>query len=139
LDNSPQDKDGDQINQPEKTTGAMVLISKLHGANEHPVIIGNLKHPKSQGATKEDGQRLKYEFMGMAFEVTKDGAFSMSFGGGPKDKDGKAADDTKAGGTFQISKDGVVKIADGDGQEISIDKTNKKGGINYYGSNNNSG
>lgn len=126
LPKSTQDKDGKNVNPPEKTTGSFVVIDRLHGHSDSTLITGTLKHPKSKSATKEDGQRYKMEYMGVGLEITKDGAFSISFGGGPKDKDGKAADESKAGGTFQISKDGTIKISDGDGQDIIIDKANKQ-------------
>lgn len=126
LENSPGDNDGTTTNTPEKTTGSFVIISRLHGYDEGPVIIGNLKHSDSPGATKEDGQRINWEFAGIKIEITKDGAFSLTFGGGPKDYQGKPADEQAAGASVQISKDGVMKFTDGDGDDITIDKTNKK-------------
>lgn len=127
LPGSPQDKQGGKVTPPEKTTGSLVLIARMHGDEDSAVIINNLKHPQSAPpATKEDGQRFAWEFAGINVQITKDGAFSLSFGGGHKDKDGKPANQQVAGGTIQISKDGVVSLSDGQGQEISIDKTNKK-------------
>lgn len=126
LDGSPQDLDGNSVNSPEKTTGSLVLLSRIHGSDQSPVIIANLKHPNSTSTKKEDGQRLKWEYAGVGLEITKDGAFSLTFGGGPKDFEGKPADEAGAGGAFKFTKDGLVQITDGDGQQITIDKKNKK-------------
>ena len=104
LEGSPQDLEGDRVNTPEKTTGSFVLVSRVHGYDQSPVIIANLKHPNSPSTKKEDGQRLKWEYGGVGVEITKDGAFNLTFGGGPKDFQGQPTDEASAGGAFKITK-----------------------------------
>jgi len=122
-----QSKEGDHGKSADETTGSVVMVDYMHGHEGSAVITGCMKHPLSGfAATKEDGYRSVFEYAGFIMGVDKDGAFSMVYGGGPKDKDGKPANEDAAGTTMGISKAGSFAVSDGKGQGITIDKEAKK-------------
>lgn len=118
--------DGNTAKQPEKTTGSIVVVEYLSGNVNYPIITGAFKHPKAPAATEEDGVSFKKTFNGVTFNITKDGAVSLSFGGGPQNLQGEHADENAAGASFSIGADGSLRLNSGDGQEIVLDKASKK-------------
>lgn len=127
------DKEGKKAKTPEETTASIVLLDWVHGSEAAPMIVNSLKHPMSgASATKEDGYRSIFEYGGFQFGIDKEGALKATYGGGPKDKDGKPKDENAAGTSMTFSKEGSIGFDDGEGQSISIDKKNKK--VNFASS-----
>lgn len=115
-----------EADSPRKTNGEIVRIQMMYGNGDSPIITGNMQSPlQGKIPKKEDGIFFQREFNGVVFTVDKDGAFSVSFTGGPKDKDGKSANEEAAGSAFSIDKNGNMSFVNGEGQSFKLDRENK--------------
>ena len=118
---------------PEKTDGDFVLISFIEKNNPHRAkIIRGLPHPqgKALDIPSTEGGKKFFEYNGTCINIDKNGALTISFGGGPKDQEGQPADESAAGSAITIDQSGVIKIDDGEGQTIEFDKSTKSLKIN---------
>ena len=114
------------------TTGSRVLLLCVNGRTNSAYIIGAAPHPKSAGATEEDGHFYKFQFNGILFAVNKDGELEISFKGATKE-DGELTDeaDPEASGTkLSITKEGNFVITTNPEaekpQSILVDHQNKR-------------
>lgn len=64
--------------------GDMVLVGLLGGQGREGIIIGGLTHPARKGLGKDNGPEYKSEFNGIETHINKDGEFTQTFKGLPK-------------------------------------------------------
>lgn len=103
------------------TRGEIVLIARIHGMYSSNVIIGAVKHPKSKTiATKNDGQRVMFEYNGIKVTIDKNGGLSLTNTGGVKDKNGNPTNSQAAGSSISLAADGTMAMSKGS-QKISMD------------------
>lgn len=115
------------IDFPQKTDGDYVLIALIDNNPYRARIISSMPHPQSNALDfkKDDSLNFFWEFNGVYFGVDSEGAFNITFGGGPKDKEGNPTNQEAAGSSITITKDGTISISDNEGQKIEIDRANK--------------
>lgn len=114
-----------EADNPATSNGEIVLLQYLYGHGDVPVIVGNMQSPLQQNIPDTaDGISFRKEFNGMVFTVDKNGSFTFSFGGGPKDRDGNAANEEAAGSSFSIDANGNMTFTNGAGQSFSMNREN---------------
>ena len=116
------------ITEPGKTDGEFVLIALVNNNPYQARIIRGLPHPLSDAMDikKAQGEVKSWEFNGVTFGINKDGALEIGFGGGPKDVNGAAANESASGSSIVMTKEGSVTLTDSKGQSVSLDSENQK-------------
>lgn len=110
---------------PSKSNGEFVIIQRLFGNGDVPIIIGNFPSPMNKSFPKEaDGIAYTHTFNGMTISISKDGSFSLVFGGGPQDQNGTPSNQSAAGSSFSIDSNGNMNFANGAGQKLSLNREN---------------
>jgi uncharacterized Zn-binding protein involved in type VI secretion len=110
---------------PNVSNGSFVLIQRLYGNGDAPVITGSYPNPMQSGyPTEDDGIHFSYTFNGVTIGIDKNGAFSVSFGGGPKDRDGNPQNESAAGSSFTIDQNGNMTFSNGAGQSFTMNREN---------------
>jgi hypothetical protein len=104
--------------------GATVLLGFIEGQKNSGVILCAIPHPsdkaKSARPKRAKGKNLSGEFAGLNFEVSKDGALTVTFNG-PRDENGIAGDNGPT--SFTMDGTGGVKIETNSGQSIVVDRS----------------
>lgn len=119
------EKDLKKEQDPQKDTGAIVLLLCLNGNQEKGIIIGSLAHPnRDTTLTKEKGHHLEGEFNGLNWQINKDGAMTVTFGSA-KNAKGEPQDEEAAGSILKIEKNGSIEFTDGNKETIRVDKAEK--------------
>lgn len=114
------------ITDPQKTDGDFVLIAIIDNNPYRSRIIRGIPHPQSKtlDIKKGDVSKTFFEYNGASFGIDKNGALTISFGGGPKDIEGNPENENAAGSKISIDSNGKITIKDGNGQIIEFDKEN---------------
>lgn len=149
---TPNASNGDFVS--ELRSGSQVILACVEGNADRAIIIKALQHshirstgsktpvPKladvsssiddrleelptlQPGASKADGQRMLGEFVGVRWNINKDGELTILVQG-PKDDKGKLASDVGTS-VLKFNKDGEILMLDPLGQELLISAAKKE-------------
>jgi hypothetical protein len=144
----------DQLRPDVFETGAWVMVGCLYGHKNEPYILRAVQHPSFHvkehvskapeasgssperdsslkklptvlpGAKREDGQRMLGEFVGVRWNINKDGELTIMVQG-PKDDTG-ALIDSKGPTILKFNKDGEFFVLDEKEQELLISPSKGK-------------
>lgn len=122
-----QDSENKPKTLPNKTNGSFVLIQRIGGNSDAPIIVGNFQNPMTTDfPKKEDGVFWEEEINGVKIRIDKEGAFSLNFGGGPKDKEGKPSNEVAAGTSVSVDKNGNFAASNNAGHTLSMNRENNQ-------------
>lgn len=114
-----------ETDSPTISNGEIVLIQYLYGHGDVPIITNNMRSPLDTFVpTQADGIQFRKEFNGMIFTVDKNGAFNVTFGGGPKNREGQPENQQAAGSSFSIDQNGNMTFSNGADQTLSLNREN---------------
>lgn len=105
--------------------GTLVIVEFINNSLDKPYISSVIGHPSVPSATREDGVRRKGEFRGLAWEITKQGAFSLTYQGN-RTPDGKLEREDTGPTKFNVDENGNFDFSNNEDQTVSINRVDKK-------------
>lgn len=89
--------------------GSYVLLMCVNGSQRFSYIVGGIPHPNSTQQDPSDSVFFKWQYNGVAVDITQDGSLTI-LRRGPTDSYGNVTDHTYSGAIIEMNNDGLFTI-----------------------------
>lgn len=109
----------------ENKNGTIVVLSFLDGSLDKPYISTTLGHPRKEGPRRAKGIHRAGEFRGVAWEIDKEGAWSVIYQGN-RNPDGSLARADTGPTSMSVDSQGDFELSNNASQAFTMSRTSGK-------------